>query len=872
MNTAAPDPAGELLRMAEADPARLRGMAAPYSSGADPALASVAERALGVAAIHLDDLGTAAAHLRNAMRLARRAGDPALAAEARIRLAFVSSLRGRPQQAIAEIDLALPDLHGIARARADVQRAAVFNHLGRHDDTVASSRLPISTLRRTGDGLWLQRALSNRAVAYGHRMEYAAAEADLREAESICLSLDLDLSLAVVQLNLGWVRSRRGDVPAALGYLDQAERTFRAFGAHQLGWLLSDRSELLMSVGLIGEAREAAEESVARLASGRRTIGLPEVRLLLARAAMLQGDLDVSVREAQQAVAEFDQQRRPEWAVLARYVALRSRVAAEPAAAATIRLLDRSAAALSAAKWPTSAAEAQLLAARYALQEGRVDQARRHLRNVGRTRDRGPALLRAHAWHATALLRMTANDRRGALTALRAGLRILDDYRATFGATDLRAHSAAARQALAELGLRIAMEGGRPRQILAWAEQGRASHLTMRPARPPDDPYLAGALTRLRGTVRAIQGGDVGGQGRIRMIRRQVMLERDIRDHGRRQQAGQMSAAAGQVSPARLTEALRDRVLIEYVELDGHLHAVCLARGRVSARPIGPAAPIGDLVDRIPFAIRRLASRRSRAGDEAAAAMLRHAAERLDGLLLRPLRREIGDRPLVVVPTGALQSLPWPILPSCAGRPVVVSPSAGLWQAATGHAENGGHVLSAAGPGLPGARAEAEAIAEIHAARPLVGAAATSAAVLAALDGARLAHLAAHGRINAANPLFSSLGLSDGPLTIYDLERLGRPPSMVVLAACDSGRSIVRAGDELLGLSATFLALGTRTIIAPVVSIPDAETTDMMIALHRFLLAGNSAAAALALAGQAAGDAVGAGFVCIGADTTLSRV
>src|SRR5262245_6049205 len=243
VNTAATDVAGELLRMAEADPARLRRVAMPYSSDADLTLASVAERALGVAATHLDDLGTAAAHLRNAMRLARRAGDPALAAEARIRLAVVSSLRGKPRPALTEINLALPDLHGIARARAEAQRAAVFNHLGRHDDTVAASRLAIAGLRKAGDGLWLQRALSNRAVAYGHRMEYTAAEADLREAESICVALNLDLSLAVVQLNLGWVRSRRGDVPAALGYLDQAERTFRAFGAHQLGWLLTDRSE-----------------------------------------------------------------------------------------------------------------------------------------------------------------------------------------------------------------------------------------------------------------------------------------------------------------------------------------------------------------------------------------------------------------------------------------------------------------------------------------------------------------------------------------------------------------------------------------------------------------------------------------------------
>ncbi|MFC7111295.1 CHAT domain-containing protein [Nonomuraea rubra] len=124
-------------------------------------------------------------------------------------------------------------------------------------------------------------------------------------------------------------------------------------------------------------------------------------------------------------------------------------------------------------------------------------------------------------------------------------------------------------------------------------------------------------------------------------------------------------------------------------------------------------------------------------------------------------------------------------------------------------------------------------------------------------------------------PLFSSLRLADGPLTVYDLERLRHPPEIVILAACDSGRFVVRPGDELLGLSATFLALGTRTIVAPVLSILDVESTTLMIALHKLLAAGHSTAAALAQAQQqVAGEdlaayAVAAGFVCMGADSTV---
>jgi hypothetical protein len=56
-----------------------------------------------------------------------------------------------------------------------------------------------------------------------------------------------------------------------------------------------------------------------------------------------------------------------------------------------------------------------------------------------------------------------------------------------------------------------------------------------------------------------------------------------------------------------------------------------------------------------------------------------------------------------------------------------------------------------------------------------------------------------------------------------------------VLSACDSGLSEVRPGDELIGLVATLLCLGTRTIVAPVVAVPDTATMALMLALHDWL-------------------------------------
>ncbi|HVN12155.1 MAG TPA: CHAT domain-containing protein, partial [Kineosporiaceae bacterium] len=117
----------------------------------------------------------------------------------------------------------------------------------------------------------------------------------------------------------------------------------------------------------------------------------------------------------------------------------------------------------------------------------------------------------------------------------------------------------------------------------------------------------------------------------------------------------------------------------------------------------------------------------------------------------------------------------------------------------------------------------------------------------------------------------SRLTLADGPLLVHDLERVTTLPHTVVLAACDSGRSAVLAGDELLGLGAAFLAGGTAQLVAPVVPVPDHETGTLMRALHREIAGGAVPAAALRTVqrgladGSPAAFAAAVGFVCLGA-------
>jgi tetratricopeptide (TPR) repeat protein len=831
-------------------PLAARAVHAARRSG-DPAAAAIAQRAWGHALLQTGEMDDAIRHLRSAIAHSRRAGLTTVAGETRGKLAYALAMRGRPRQALAEVDAAVRALTGIAADRARAQRAVILTEIGRHDEALADYQAALPGLRAAGDDVAVSRLLTNRGVLHIYRYAFAAAVADLRAAEVLSTRIGRALSVGIIAENLGVVEALRGDVPAALAHIERAERLIAANGGH-VALAVYDRGLLLLAAGLATEARQAAERAAAMFRREGHRLKVPEARLLMAQAASAAGDWRASADQARLATREFAAQHRAEWAALARLTFLQARLRAGETPA---RGADDLVTTLAGAGWPAATVEAHLVAAAL-----RPRLAEEHLGAAARwARRQVPAAVRARGWYAEALRRARSDPAR-AVGAIRAGLRILDEHGASLGAADLRVHSAAHRRELTALGVRLALRDGRPHRLLEWAERSRASRLGHRPARPPADPLLADLLAQLRGV--AFELADAGAADTARLVPRQVTLERQVRDHVRTHRAPGEQPPWTPVPVSALAAALGDRCLVEFVESDGVLHRLTLAGGRLDARPLGPVAPLADLVRRLPFALHRLgrpgAQRRA-----AAEALLAGAADRLDAALLRGLP----DGPLVISPTGVLHSVPWSILPSCAGRPIAVSPSATLWCAAAGGSGDG-EVAVVAGPRLPGARAEAERVAAIHGVTPLLDAPVDR--VLGMLGRVGVLHLAAHGRLSTDNPLFSHLMLADGPLLVHDLERLARTPHTVSLAACDSGRAAVYAGDELLGLSATLAARGTAQLVAPVLPIPDLATGPVMVGYHERLAAGAAPAVALAETQHALRDAdpptraAAAGFNCFG--------
>jgi len=224
---------------------------------------------------------------------------------------------------------------------------------------------------------------------------------------------------------------------------------------------------------------------------------LAQSRLMLSEIALQEGDLGSAGAWAQQSLRSFTAQRRGPWIALARYMWVRVAWQNGERSPALLAAARRTADVLGQAGWVAIEVEAHVIAGRIAIAMNRKPVARAELARPGRLRHRGPAALRAQAWCAEALLRVAEGNRRGAYSAVKAGMAVIDRYRSSLGATELRAHASAHAQELAMLGLRLAIQDADPGKVLWWAERWRAASLRLRPVRPPKEAALAGQVASI---------------------------------------------------------------------------------------------------------------------------------------------------------------------------------------------------------------------------------------------------------------------------------------------------------------------------------------------------------------------------------------
>lgn len=840
---------------------------------------AIAGRALGVALCSLQDASGATVHLRRSLQLAVEAELPERVAQAQAGLAIALLLSGVTEAALDLTERAAIVLRGAESGRLRAQRAWILQRIGHLDEALAEYRPALRILRQESDVAGEAEALRHRGRLHAYRGSVCLAEEDLDRARTLFGELGSHFGVAQATHDLGLAAARGGDVATALECYDRAAEELTGMGAPSAPAVL-DRCEVLLSARLVAEARHTAELAVTELEGRGMGLDLAEARLILGQTALLAGAPDEARHHGTLAWRAFIRQGRPAWAALARYASLRAAWMGGHCSPVALQAARDTAAELDAVGLIGPAQHARLVAGRTALAIGQTEEAELELSAVAADRRSGPADCRARAWHAEALLCHARGDGQAAEAALRAGILAVTRHRDTLGATDRRALAAAEGQELADFGTRLALESRQAQQVLIWTERKMASELKVRSRNTAPDPALADQLTQLRHLVNEVERlGSTGDDVRA-LFHRQAVLEKAIsaRTGLARSDVDLAELGAEDLEIDELADALGTAAFVEVVESAGYLHAVTVVDGRCDLYTLGDSAEVRAEMAALRFAVTRLARGRvTPAARAAAASALRYTSDRLDEVLLRPLAETLADRPLVLVPTADLHALPWSTLRTCRARPFSVCSSAALWLRAVASAcprppTAPGETVLVAGPGLAHAEAEVSRIKVHHpAAATLTGTAANAARVVEALDGTSLAHLAVDGATRADNPLFSSLRLHGGPLTIYDLEQLRRAPRQLVFSGCDAGLSALHPGLGLSGLSGTLLSLGTSAFVASVLPTPAEGATELMVELHRRLAAGASPARALAGARAEVADDCGeavaraAGFVCFGA-------
>ncbi len=778
--------------------------------------------------------------LNRAVRIARRHGLDDRLAEALISRASLALELGRSRTALRDLAAARAALGGRSTIDLDAQEALVQMKFGHHARAVEVGLHARHQIGSDTDPVTQVMVLTNLGEALSHLGRAREAEEAFIAGEAV--------AERVGRLNLGMVIQTRaaaavrgGRLAEALAGFDRAEALLTEAG-WPLGEHYLERIDSLVTLRLIAEADLAVERAVSRFESAGFVLLLAEARLRQARLCLDDGRFDEAASAAAHASELFQRQRRFGYRAQADIAGIGAHVRSGTPSARDLRRAEGAAVALEHDGAHLEAVDAHVLIGRLADALGRRDVARDHFELALAGSRHGGSLLRLKGCVAEALLARQAGDANRIRRAARRGLNEVARYRSSLPSTELRALASGHGVELASLGLASTLGAGRPDRVLEWMERGRLASLLTDPprARDPMLDELFGRLREVMGEQRP--GGDDPEQlGRLRaeQARLEMRIERRMRT------LDPAGGEAGRIATAtEIKSAISGRSLVELASIDGRIVAVTVAERR-AAWDLGSLEAAMREAEALQFGLRRVMRSRTPASLDAARAGIRHSLEQLDRQLVRPLVGSLCDE-VVFVPTASLFAVPWHALPSLADHRVSVAPSATVWARAAGSRPSGGRIVVAAGPDLAGAIDEVEAIGPLYpGAIVLSPPSATVSRVAGDLDGAALAHLACHGSFRADNPGFSRLELADGPLTVLDLESMGRTPDIVVLASCDSGASQALPGDELRGFLSALFMLGTRCVVASAVPVPDVESTSLMRDLHRGLAAGLGVGAAL---------------------------
>jgi CHAT domain-containing protein len=760
-------------------------------------------------------------------------------------------------------------------ARLDSNVANIMARQDRFDEALPIYRRVYEQLTAIGDPPDVAAVLSNMALCHINLGDFTSALETYHAARAYCDRHEMPLLVTQADYNIAYLHYLRGEYTRALDLYRTAREHSERVGDAYHGALCSlDCSEMYLELNLCEEAAELAEQARAQFGALRMVYEQAKAVTNLAIAASRRGDSTRAGRLFGRARQLFRREGNMAWlALVDLYEALVLHRSGHHVQAR--QLAEHARELFSEAAVPARAALCDLLLARLELQDGNIQAADDLCRAVlDKTVDTQAPILAYQAQFMLGLAREASGDRDGALHAFETAHAALESLRTQLRGDDLKLAFLEDKQAVYESLVSNCLASTAPERLPAafgYIESGKSRSLadliavraaSLAPRHAVDTTAAPRLRQELSWHYRQLEREEAKPDKRPERVHalraRTRQLEKELGrslDEARRTDQEFSALQTGRsfnLEEIRASLAPDTRVL-EYYQARGQTYVCLLGREQLDIVALGPIAELRHAARLLKFQLSKFrldAAYVSKFSAQLQAATDAHLRE-LYAALIAPVRARLHAEHLVVVPHDVLHLVPFHALLDGDRHliddfTVSYAPSSSVYRLCRTKPPGSGQgavIMGVPDAGTPFILEEVRAVAEtLPGSQIFVGPDATAHHLQQRGETSRFVHVATHGFFRRDNPMFSSIRLGDGPLSVHDLYQFRLSAELVALSGCGTGLSVVVGGDEQLGLVRGLLYAGAHAVLLTLWDAYDGSTAEFMTAFYRHVMEGRTKA------------------------------
>ncbi len=867
----------ECIAAWSSDPERVQRCVAAVRSlvkvNRDSVVLANADWTIGIGEIVRGRFGSAVAKLERAAIAFENAGDETDAAQTSVAKLLALAMLGQYDDAIATGIDAIPVLtkYGdeLAAGKIEMNLSNIVSRRSQHREALEYCSSARTRFKKAKEPKWQAMAENGLANTYAELNDFGRAEQFYALAFATAVAAKMHVTEAEIEASMGNLALFRGRYANALRYLELSRRKFDVLAMpHQTAIADLEIADIYAGLNLSAEAVEI----YARISDEFKQLKLrgeeARSRLNYARAAYALGDAATAKKQVEAAMRLFAAERNAPGEAAAMLVEARLELAAgrhEHVHAITAK-----------AGGLLKDAQNPRLPLTVGMLEGEAylaaNDSLRAMRKFESVLGEAKRLQQPDAEQiALGFLGKTAiksGDASTAIAYFKRSIAIVERLRAPLASEEFSMSFMAARLEPYDQLAQVYLAENRIADAFRTIESGRSRALVdalnskMLISTGSDDltAELAQVREELNSYYKRLDRADADEIAELNDAVRErearvAKLTREIDSVATRSIGFRRSA---KFSVKALQKSLGDgRTLVEFVEIDGLFSAFVLTTSKIKfVRDLASVDEIAMALEDLHFQFGAL--RYGTAGMERFLGQMKSRADvclaTLYQKLLGSLEKLLNGESLVVVPCGLLHYVPFHALHDGGGYvaerfEVSYAPSSGVWgklQERSARKIENSLLMGFADERIPLVEGEIDAVRRIvPKAKTLVGDKATFSAFTRNAPGRDLIHLACHGQFRAENPMFSSLHLADGWVTVRDICETRINAELVVLSACETGLNKVFAGDEILGLARGFLTAGAASLVVSLWTVNDAAASRLMQDLYFEMQRGHAPAASL---------------------------